>query len=219
MSTLPTTYWVYLTALALGALSGSLALFGASESEAPTHAEPDAHADADGHADGDAGVDGEGDGDDDLVAAWLSAFGVGRMPLGLLLTVDLLAFGALGVVASELLRSVLSLATASLVGLPVALVLAPLAGARIARAVGRRLPSVESHGVSRAGLIGRLGRAELPIDGAFGRARIVDDGGALHQVRCITRGECIARGEELVVTDFDADRASYIVECADFLRR
>jgi hypothetical protein len=219
MSTLPTTYWLYLAALAVGALFGALAFIGddAGENDGST-AEIDSEADIEPDVEADAEAHSEPD-DHDLVAAWLSAFGVGRAPLGVLLTVDFLAFGAVGIVASELLRSVLSLAVASLVALPIALVLSPIVGAYIARAVGRRLPSVESHGVTRAGLIGRLGRAELPIDARFGRARIVDDGGALHQVRCVSRGESIARGEELIVTDFDAERASYVVECADLLRR
>ncbi|HVJ13782.1 MAG TPA: hypothetical protein VM686_00010 [Polyangiaceae bacterium] len=194
MVALPWTYWLFLSSLALGALLGLVAVLG--------------------------GDHDAGDGDDgELTEGLLSLLGFGRIPLGALLTIDLLLFGGIGIVSTELLGAILPRALATAAALPLALVLAPLLGARLARVLGRRLPGLESHGVSRYGLVGRLGKAELRVDAAFGRAHVVDDGGALHQVRCITRGEPIERGAELVLLELDEATGSYVVERADFSAR
>jgi len=197
MVALPWTYWFFLSSLALAALLGLVALLAGDHS-------PDDGGDAD---------------DPELAQGVLSLLGVGRIPLGALLSIDLLLFGGLGVVASELLSALMPRAVAATAALPLATLLAPLIGARLARAIGRRLPGLETHGVDRLGLVGRLGKAVLRVDGRFGRAHVVDDGGALHQVRCVTRGEPIERGAELVLVELDEASGSYVVERADFSAR
>lgn len=191
MDALPWTHWLFLSSLALGALLGLVAVLAGDH-------------DAD---------DGE---DPELAQGVLSLLGFGRIPLGALLTIDLLLFGGVGLAASELFGALSSPAPAGLAALALAMVLAPFLGSRLARSIGRRLPAVETHGVSRFGLIGRLGKAELRVDAGFGRAQVVDEGGALHQVRCFTRGEPIERGAELVLVDFDERTGRYAVEKADF---
>jgi hypothetical protein len=198
MLPLPWTYWLFLAALVLGALLGVLAVLG-----------------GDHDADADADADGDGDGDG-LGEGVLSLLGFGRLPLGALLTIDLFLFGGLGIMVTELGTALLPRAMAAVAALPVAMVLAPLVGARLARLLNRCLPGIESHGVSRLALVGRLGKAELRIDDGFGRALVVDDGGALHQVRCYARGEPIERGTELVIVEFDEQSGAYGVEKVDF---
>jgi membrane protein implicated in regulation of membrane protease activity len=198
MTALPALYWLYVCALGLGGLLGVAALFGAD-------AEPDAEPDA--SAEGDAG--------EAVLGAWLSTLGVGRVPLGVLLTMNLLLFGGLGLAASELLRAVLPFGIAVWVALPLAALIAISLSARAARWVGRVLPSVETHGARRSDLIGRMGRAELAIDAEFGRAKVVDFGGATHQLRCVTSGPRIGPGTEIVVTDVD-ERGVFSVEPTNF---
>jgi hypothetical protein len=203
MSSLPLTYWCFLTALAVGSVLGVGALVGGD-------AEVDADADADTDAYTDTDADGAG-------TAVLAALGVGRLPLGALLSISALLFGSSGVVASELLSPVVGKAMAGWIALPSALVLSLVLGGRLAAWVARRLPAIESYGATRNDLVGRIGRAELAVDARFGRALVRDDGGALHQVRCVTRGAPVERGGEVVVIDFDAASNVYTVERADLL--
>jgi membrane protein implicated in regulation of membrane protease activity len=197
-----TSTWIFLVALALGCALGVGALFGGELSGL----------DADGGPEGEFG----GDGPDEATAAdgMLAWLGVGRVPLGLLLSVDLLMFGGVGVVASELAAVLLPGLLVAPVAAVVATVLAPLAGARLARSIARFAPSTETHGASRASLIGRWGRAELTIDRDFGRARVPDAGGAIHFVRCTTAGPAIERGAELLLVAHDETTGVYRAERA-----
>ncbi|MBN1607663.1 MAG: DUF1449 family protein, partial [Polyangiaceae bacterium] len=152
-------------------------------------------------------------------AGFWAALGVGRVPLGLLLALDLLLFGGLGVVGAESLARWLPRSVAATLWLPVALVGGACLGARVARFVARRLPTEETYAVSRDALIGQIGRAELEVDARFGRAKVIDDGGALHFVRCRSTGPRIAAGTELVLTDRDAETGVYTAVVADLMGR
>jgi len=207
--------WFFLGAIALGSVLGLGALLGG---EAPSvdgdfvSLEGDASAplDADLEAEGHGPSDGA-DADDASPDGWLTMLGVGRVPLGLLLSLDLMLLGGVGLVVGELTAG-LGRGSASLLTLAVACVVGPALGARLARGVSRWAPSVESHGASRSSLVGRLGRAELEIDAGFGRARVVDAGGAVHLVRCTSGEHAIEAGSELVVVAHDAKTGIYRVE-------
>jgi hypothetical protein len=205
----PALTWLFLAALALGSLLGLGALFG--------EALPSLDADVDSDALGTEGSAAsalvpEADGAD-----FWSVLGVGRAPLGLLLSLDLLLFGGVGVVATELFGAWLPAAPTAWAAGAVALVAGPLLGARIARAVARFAPSFETHGAGRRSLVGRFGSADIEIDARFGRARVRDAGGALHLVRCVTRGPVIPAGTALVVVGYAASGAVFEVEHADQL--
>jgi hypothetical protein len=201
--------WLFLAALALGSLLGLGALLG--------EAIPSLDADVDSEALATEGGDADAVGSDaDGVDFW-SVLGVGRAPLGLLLSLDLLLFGGAGIVATELFGAWLPAGPTAWASGSVALVAGPLLGARIARVVGRLAPSFETHGVGRGSLVGRFGSADIEIDTRFGRARVRDAGGALHLVRCVTRGPVIPTGTALVVVGYDAPRAVFEVERADQL--
>ncbi len=224
MATLPLAYWLFLTALGLGCTLGLGALFegGGTATDADLDGDadveldadaPDAELDADADADGDAhGTDADGS---VPVETFWSALGIGRVPVGLLLSLDLMLFGGIGLVVSELGGVLLPVPVASWLAFGVAAVAGPLFGGRLARAIARRLPGVESHGVSRLGLVGRLGHAELDIDARFGRARVIDAGGAVHLVRCTSSTGVIPRGRELVITDCDPKTGIFEVVSAD----
>ena len=203
------TTWLFLTALVLGTMLGVGALLGGDTPslDAELHPEVIAPDTADGET-----LEAEGAGGD----LW-SLLGVGRLPLGLLLSLDLLLIGGIGIVASEVLQALLPLGVASPLTLAAAFVGGPALGARIARSIAHRLPSVESHGAKRSALVGRFGRAELEIGSTFGRARVRDAGGALHFVRCVCNHRAIPAGVAIVVVDLDTSNGVYEVERADQL--
>jgi hypothetical protein len=202
------TTWLFLTALVLGTVLGVGALLGETPSlDAELHPEAIAPDTADGET-----LEAEGAGGD-----FWSLLGVGQVPLGLLLSLDLLLVGGIGIVAGEVLQAWLPLGAASPLTLAAALFTGPALGARIARGIARHLPSVESHGAKRRALVGRFGRAELEIGSTFGRARVRDAGGALHFVRCVCHHRPIPAGVAIVVVDLDATNGVYAVERADQL--
>ena len=222
MNALPIAYWLFLSALVLGSVLGVGALLGGAEIDADGDADLDADAETDleGDMDADANAEGNEPGATEAHGAgFWAALGVGRVPLGLLLALDLLLFGGLGVVGAESLARWWPRSVAATLWLPIALVGALYLGARVARCVARRLPTEETYAVSRDALIGQIARAELDVDARFGRAKVVDDGGALHFVRCHSTGPRIAAGTELVLTDRDPETGVYTAVAADLMGR
>jgi membrane protein implicated in regulation of membrane protease activity len=208
MSTLTVLDWCFFASLALGATFGVGTLLGGGAES------PDVDVGS-GAADTDLDLGGETDaevGAASPVEAWWSALGIGRAPLGLLLTIDLLLFGGLGLVASTLFGSLLPASVASLLALPLAVVGAPLLGGRLVGVFVRHLPALETYGATPDDLVGRRGVAELRIDELFGRAKVKDHGGALHLVRCTTPDGTIEPGTEVVLTDRNPTTGTYAAE-------
>jgi membrane protein implicated in regulation of membrane protease activity len=218
MNSLPTAYWLFLSALVLGSVLGVGALLDGVEVDAALDA--DVETDVEGDMDADANAEGDGSGSAEAHGGgFWAALGVGRAPLGLLLALDLLLFGGLGVVGAESLALWWPRSLAATLWLPIALVGGVYLGARGARFLARRLPTEETYAVSRDALIGQIARAELDIDARFGRAKVTDDGGALHFVRCRSTGSHIAAGTELVLTDRDPETGVYTAVAADLMGR
>jgi membrane protein implicated in regulation of membrane protease activity len=219
--------WVFIAALGLGALLGMGTLFGggaeAADATADTGVDLVVDADAELGTDIETGPDAGAEGTagsavgaaSPVEACW-SALGIGRVPLGLLLTINLFLFGGIGLVTSELVGALLPASLASFAALPVAFFGAPFLGARLVGVVARNLPALETYGATPDDLVGRLGHVELRIDERFGRAKVVDEGGALHIVRCTTTGPALERGAEIVLTERDPLTGAYCAETSDF---
>lgn len=175
-------------------------------------AEVDVEVDAD--VDADAEADAEGDGSDGGSHVTLLSFlGVGKAPLGVLVMCACFLFGLAGLAMDAVLEQVLGgsaawVAASAAGGGLVALLGTGLAGGLF----GRLVPSKESYASKKTDLLGRSGVAELPTDARFGVAHVTDAGGTRMQIRCRTLGEeLIARGEPLVVADYDEDDDTYLV--------
>ncbi|MEM9072643.1 MAG: hypothetical protein AAGE52_29315 [Myxococcota bacterium] len=184
--------------LGAGAVSG---LFGDADVDIDVDVDVDVDADVDGDADGD--TDGAS-----WVTGVLSLLGVGRAPLTVLLSTGLLAFGGLGLILQPLIGTLLA-TLASLVS-------APLAMGTVGRVLGRYAPSSETYATTAVHLIGCTGVARLPVSDGFGVAQVTDDHGSLHQIQCrvesgLSDSDDIAKGETLVVVDYDADAGRYTV--------
>ncbi len=191
-------------ALGAGSLSG---IFGGLDADADLDIDLDVdiEVDADVDVDADAETDAETESSGGVRAgttAVLEFLGVGKAPLSILLSTVLMVFGVTGLVMVRFVSPSIALL--------VAMIIAPMVTAILARTLGRFMPTAESYVARRGDLVGRMGVARVRIDGEFGAARVYDDRGELHDVSC-RAPEPIAVGESVVVVDWDAERRVFEV--------
>jgi hypothetical protein len=151
-------------------------------------------------------------------AQLLRFFGVGRVPLSVLLMMLFFAWGFLGVSANALLLQAPRFADAPWqVSVPVALAGCALLGRAAAVFLARWLPTTETYARDRAALVGRAGQAILRIDQRFGMAAVRDARGNGHQVACrVADGAApIEKGMPLRVAAYDAAAGLYFVTPLD----
>ncbi len=198
-------------------LLGLVLLFGSAFGLHDIWGDFDVDLDADADVDVDADADADADGDHDLDAAsLLSLLGVGRVPLALLITTSLFCFGGTGMAVLRVALDSLSPGWALGLALAVALVTTPIATGVLARVVARFVPATETYAGELHELIGSTGKAELEVGRGFGIVSIVDTGGAQFKVRCRTEAGTIAKGEAVLVTDYDESRGEFVVEKSPF---
>lgn len=219
---------VYLGLYTLTGLS-----FGDADADADVNADVGADAEVDMDADADAGADADASPDADADAesdgaheppgsgahapwhlALLSFFGIGRVPLGIVLPVALFAWGAVGFVTNAGLRDAgPDGSRAALVSLLVAAVGSLLAVRGVAAVVGRLLPPGQSFARRRHELLGHTGEAIYPIDGRFGMAAVRDERGNLFHVPCrVGAGhDAVAKGGRVTLVGYSAKKQIYQV--------
>lgn len=168
--------------------------------------------DADTDADAEADADSDADVDADADASLLELLGVGRVPLSLLITTLLFAFGGIGLSLTQLTLGWLGATAATLLGAAVALIGAPIATGLMARSIARAVPATETYAESIEELVGSVALAELEIGPDFGVASVVDRGGAQIKIRCRTEAGRIGKGERLLLLEYDAPRSVFVVE-------
>lgn len=196
--------------LAAALLVGSALGLAEAEADADADADGDAHAEVDGDADGDAHADVEHDAAPEI--SLIGLLGVGRVPLSLLVTTLLLAFGGIGLVLEYLLAPYLSLGVAAWIALGVASVLAPVMTGCSARFIARWVPTTETYVTSAGDLVGCVGVVEIGIDERFGIVRVLDAGGTQIKIRCHSTSGPIQRGERALVIDYESSTRDYLVE-------
>lgn len=205
--------------LGLCVLAAILQLIGL-DTDGNADADLDFDADVDVDADIDADVDVDADGDmdaDDIpgALALLAFLGVGKAPLLVVLVILFGSIGAFGWTLNSVIQSIFS--TYPGWGLtavfPIALILGSYISSRIARAIGRALPSVSTTATAATGLIGRRGTVISPrVDQKYGLVRVRDDGGTLINVFAISHdNEPISGKSEVALVDYDADKKLYTV--------
>lgn len=172
--------------------------------------------DAGGDAGANAGLAGGGEPSDLLIEA-LSFFGVGRVPLSVVLMTAALLFGAGGTVANVWLEPRLldpvRLAPISAAIASGAMIV--LTGP-VATLVARIFPTTESYRIAKTDLIGRLGTLVLPTTEARGLLQVHDHEGNLHQVSCRSRSGALDKGREVLVVDRLDEEDVYVVEPSPF---
>ncbi|MBM4040706.1 MAG: DUF1449 family protein [Planctomycetes bacterium] len=120
-----------------------------------------------------------------LLEEALSFFGIGKVPLSVILMTFLITFAVVGWAANTLLRPVLATPAAFFpISCGAAIVLG-LGGTKLlASTLGRWLKPIESAALRRGDLVGRIATTSLPTDAKFGTALARDDYGTLHKVLC-----------------------------------
>jgi membrane protein implicated in regulation of membrane protease activity len=170
------------------------------EAHADLHA--DLHAEVGGDMHGDAHADHGGAG----LKSFLEFFGVGHLPLSLLLQTIALLWGTVGLVLIQL--------TPPAVALPVAAVVT-LAGARAFSVVlGRLLGGSEA--ARRSQFVGKMGQVVLEVTPRFGVVHVRDERGTVYRLNARTEAELLAPGQQIVVVGYDPQEQLY--EVADPVR-
>jgi len=120
-----------------------------------------------------------------LLEEALSFFGLGKVPLSVILMTFLITFAVVGWSANALLGPVLLTPAIFFPISLVAAVVCGLGGTRLlASKLGRWLRPIESAALRRGELVGRIATASLSISPAFGTALVRDEYGTLHKVVC-----------------------------------
>ena len=224
---LPTMFtWYNLPFTIMLVLCGLLAVFqlvglggdGDSDLDADFDADLDADIDLDFDADADLDADIDADADLDVdggldFLSVLAFVGVGKAPLMVVLVVLLGSMAIIGWTLNSLLEAALgSYPTWGLIiVLPLAFLIGGFISSRVARVIGRALPSISSTATSAAGLVGRRGAVISPrLDSRYGLVRVRDQGGTLINVFAITADdEPIDGKSEVVLVEYDAAKKRY----------
>ena len=175
------------------------------------------HAEAETAALGGAGPDGSGR-EPSPAARLLDFFGLGRIPLTVVLQLFFLVWGFSGWAATTILAPILG--EPLLFFWPSLLVagLAAVAVTRLfARPLARWLPGTESYSVSKTQLVGQLGTVVFPVGATSGTVHLRDRRGNLHQIVCRTAdgSTVLNKGAEVIVVSYDAAADRYVVVPSD----
>lgn len=142
------------------------------------HHLPDFHMDAPGHVE-------PPPGEPSLLEEAMSFFGVGKVPLSVILMTFLITFAIVGWAANQLLEPVLRTPVAFFpISLAAAIVLGLGGTKALAGTLGRYLRPIESAALRHGELVGRIATANLAVSATFGTALVRDDYGTLHKVLC-----------------------------------
>jgi membrane protein implicated in regulation of membrane protease activity len=177
-----------------------------------SHAHGEVSHDAAGHGEG--GADGDHAG---FLHEALEWFGVGVVPISLLLQAFLLFFGVFGLAANRALNTA-SGPEGLIWG---ALGLATLGGAGSAGlfgALSRRFLPRDEPALGNKDLVGRTGRVVFQVTQTTGTAQVRDAGGTLHQIpaRVPAGHQPIEGGQEIIVASYNAEAGAFVVEESPF---
>ncbi len=164
----------------------------------------DVHADVDHDVEADVHVDAAHT-ELSILEVALSFFGVGRVPLSILLMTFLITFAVVGWGVNTLLKDALLSPAAFFPLSCAAAVFCGLSGTKLlASTLGRFLKPLETAATPRSALVGRIATTVLPVTEQFGQAHVHDDYGSLHKVTCkVPEGaEPIAKGQSVLLVRY-----------------
>ncbi|MFT4039334.1 MAG: DUF1449 family protein [Thermomicrobiales bacterium] len=144
----------------------------------------------------------------------LSLFGLGRVPLSVILICFCLFWGAIGWYAVHRFSEIWPEPGVFIwPSLAVALLGAGVVTRLMAGVLGRIMPRSESYGAGARELVGRLAEARYPITAAAGTVQVYDQHGSLHEVpaRVLPGEEPIPAGARVVLWRYDDVAGSYFV--------
>ena len=145
----------------------------------------------------------------------LGLFGVGKVPITIVLMMAFLLFGGAGVVMNRLLESHFrSPQVYGWISFAVAIFVALILTGSLAKLAGRLMPSSETYNVTKEDLVGKVGKLVVPTDESGGLLQARDREGNLHQVQCRTNKGDLPNGTEVLILDHDPGTNMFIVEAA-----
>jgi hypothetical protein len=144
----------------------------------------------------------------------LSFFGIGRVPLSIIIISFCIIWGFSGWVSNKVFSAVylpgflfvwISVAIALICSLSMTKFLASI--------LAKIMPSTETYAVSEADFVGRTAQAISIVNETFGQAGLTDDSGNFHTVVCrVQAGQKeIPKGEDVVLMFYDKERSLFYV--------
>lgn len=169
-----------------------------------------------GFGDHDVDLDTDIDTDIDTDASFdaLSALGIGRIPILLVVMFMLGGFGAVGLLFNTLVSTFFGSYASFwfLLSLIVALIIASMFTNRMSHLVERVAPN-STTAVSFEQLIGRSGVVVNTVSTSYGRVQVKDMHGSVHTVFAIVRGgEPLPVHTEVALLSYDANKRHFIVQ-------
>lgn len=162
----------------------------------------------------DSGHDAGGGHDSSIFSRTLSLFGVGKVPLMIILMMAGFVFGGVGLIINQALAPILRI---SFVYAPISAIAAFVAmvflTGWLARLVNRLLPTFETNSVQQSDLVGCTGTIVIAVDAKGGFAQIIDRHHDLHQVACrALSGSDLPRGCPVVVAEYKEEDETFLVD-------
>lgn len=208
------------------------------DADADVDADADTDADFDGDADADADTDLNADAGDGLshhvhierdasieqgsaevspLWSLLSFLGIGRVPVSIVLMVLLLAWGAVGFLANQVIRQYVAEPWhVALVSLPLAALISLMVTGATSNTINRFMPLNLTLAKRKHELLGSIGEVVLPVNGKFGMINVREASGDLHQVGCrLENGnETLPKGSHVKLVAYSAKESMfYVVPC------
>jgi membrane protein implicated in regulation of membrane protease activity len=173
--------------------------------------------------DGDAGDASGHDGDavhgSDFGHIMSQIFGVGQVPLSLLLGIYMFCWGACGMAMNQLFSGMLKYPAIYIwPSLGATFVISFIVTRSMAAIVAKMMPREETFGVSRQELVGLTGKAVYAITAKAGTVDISDKYGTVHreQAKIIAGDAVISAGTKVLVLDYDASDKKFVVKAGGF---
>jgi hypothetical protein len=142
----------------------------------------------------------------------LTLFGIGRVPISVLLCSFLVLFGGIGLISNQVFASVRlppvayfwpSLGIAGVSGLIVT--------GRLAAFMAKHMPSVETVKITRRDLVGRIGTSVYGVDEKSGQVQVRDRHGNLHRIAARTAGGRIEPGKDVLLEEYVVQGDHFVV--------
>jgi membrane protein implicated in regulation of membrane protease activity len=198
-----------LTAAVLMVLLAGLSDLHVGGSDADAAAHVDAHGTDDTHAalHGDTGTGDHTDHGDWGLWEFISLFGVGHVPLSLVLQTIAILWGGVGLVLIQVAPPTVAIGGAALV---------TLVGARAMAVVLGRLLGTAGAPTTQAQFVGKTGHVVLEVTPRFGVVHVHDERGTVHRLNARTEKEVLPPGQPIVIVGYDPE--AHLYEVADPVR-
>ncbi len=142
----------------------------------------------------------------------LTLFGIGRVPISVLLCSFLVLFGGIGLISNQFFSSMRLPPVAYFwPSLGIAGVLGLIVTGRLAAFVAKHMPPVETIRITRRDLVGRIGTSVYGVDEKSGQVQVRDRHGNLHRVAARTAGGRVESGKDVLLEEHVAGGDYFVV--------